>query len=90
MTGSTKQSISPRKESIDCFVAYAPRNDGFLILNICPQSRGAMRPTAARNECATVEKKERCHFSMATLWYCLDSINSLARQSAVRRSGSVE
>jgi hypothetical protein len=28
MTGSAKQSISPRKERMDCFVARAPRNDG--------------------------------------------------------------
>jgi hypothetical protein len=27
MTGSAKQSIAPRKESMDCFVASAPRND---------------------------------------------------------------
>jgi hypothetical protein len=52
---------------MDYFVAYAPRNDGFLIPNICPQSRGAMRPTAARNEWATVEKKSAA-IPMATLW----------------------
>jgi hypothetical protein len=28
MTGSAKQSISPRKERMDCFVAIAPRKDG--------------------------------------------------------------
>jgi len=28
MTGSAKQSISPSKERVDCFVARAPRNDG--------------------------------------------------------------
>jgi hypothetical protein len=27
MTGSAKQSISPRKERMDCFVANAHRND---------------------------------------------------------------
>jgi hypothetical protein len=27
MTGSAKQSISQRKERMDCFVARAPRND---------------------------------------------------------------
>ena len=27
MTGSAKQSIFPRKETVDCFVASAPRND---------------------------------------------------------------
>jgi hypothetical protein len=64
---------------MDCFVAYAPRNDGFLIPNICPQSRGAMRPTAVRNEWATIEKKSAA-IPMATLWYCLDSVSSLARQ----------
>jgi hypothetical protein len=28
MTGSAKQSIVPRIGKMDCFVAYAPRNDG--------------------------------------------------------------
>src|SRR5258708_14109526 len=27
MTGSAKQSTPPQKESVDCFVARAPRND---------------------------------------------------------------
>ena len=28
MTGSAKQSILPLRGKMDCFVAYAPRNDG--------------------------------------------------------------
>src|SRR5258705_8988067 len=28
MTGSAKQSIGPQARRVDCFVAYAPRNDG--------------------------------------------------------------
>src|SRR5258707_6380006 len=31
MTGSAKQSIAPRKERMDCFVADAPRNDGLTL-----------------------------------------------------------
>jgi hypothetical protein len=27
IAGAAKQSISPRKERVDCFVAFAPRND---------------------------------------------------------------
>src|ERR1700726_1122144 len=28
IASEAKQSIAPRKERMDCFVAYAPRNDG--------------------------------------------------------------
>src|SRR5882757_11558405 len=31
MTGSAKQSIAPRKERMDCFVANAPRNDALTL-----------------------------------------------------------
>src|SRR6266403_3283032 len=55
MTGSTKQSIAPSKERMDCFVARAPRNDGGelciqfsdLSKDVNPRSRGAIRPRLA-------------------------------------------
>src|SRR6266404_4765749 len=31
IASEAKQSISPRKERMDCFVAYAPRNDGSAV-----------------------------------------------------------
>src|SRR5882757_9127421 len=40
MTGSAKQSIVPREERMDCFVAFAPRNDVDARL----PSRGAFAP----------------------------------------------
>jgi hypothetical protein len=58
MTGSAKQSISPREERMDCFVAYAPRsNDGEPCTH--PHPRGAIAselcklssPDRGRGEC---------------------------------------
>src|SRR5882724_11208060 len=46
MTGSAKQSMLPRKGRMDCFVAFAPRND--VHPDMPPRSRGAMRPSFAK------------------------------------------
>src|SRR5882757_11101780 len=49
MTGSAKQSIARHNRWMDCFVAFAPRNDGFTIPNMQQRSRGADRPRFAGN-----------------------------------------
>src|SRR5438132_10079494 len=51
MTGSAKQSISPRKERMDCFVAslLAMTSNS----NTTPHSRGARRPSFAR-QCPSI------------------------------------
>jgi hypothetical protein len=38
IASEANQSMSPRKERMDCFVASAPRNDGFGNLKIEAQS----------------------------------------------------
>jgi hypothetical protein len=57
MTGSAKQSISPRQEKMDCFrlrsSSYggqvAPYNDGAPIAATTSRPRGAKRPSRSRN-----------------------------------------
>jgi hypothetical protein len=57
MTGSAKQSISPRKGRMDCFVARAPRNDvvrsrfTFQSADARPPSRGMICPRFAGTVC---------------------------------------
>ncbi|HEY1637300.1 MAG TPA: hypothetical protein VGF62_02150 [Rhizomicrobium sp.] len=57
MTGSAKQSIRPCKERMDCFVAYAPRNDVEIQLRdlaACPREVCSyLRPSEfrGRREC---------------------------------------
>jgi hypothetical protein len=51
MTGSAKQSIAPRKERMDCFVAVLLAMT--LNPNMTPHSRGAMRPSFAR-QCPSI------------------------------------
>ena len=49
IASEAKQSISPRQERMDCFVASAPRNDDTPIATMTPHSRGAVRPRFCRN-----------------------------------------
>src|SRR5580698_9306938 len=58
MTGSAKQSISPYKVRIDCFVAFAPRNDE-KYKDTLSRSRGAMRPGFAKSLAKILGPKNR-------------------------------
>jgi hypothetical protein len=41
MTGSAKQSFAPRKERMDCFVAFASRNDETRARHLSTRHSGA-------------------------------------------------
>ena len=58
MTGSAKQSMPPLGNRMDCFVRFAPRNDGYTGLHGCgreccgsggggPRGRGGSRQAPA-------------------------------------------
>ena len=49
IASEAKQSILPHEEKLDCFVANAPRNDGFLISSANPRSRGRNAPSRANH-----------------------------------------
>jgi hypothetical protein len=57
MRGSAKQSIAHRKASMDCFVAFAARNNGRHTSapsrQVSPESCKISRPTEGRRECRT-------------------------------------
>jgi hypothetical protein len=48
MTGSAKQSILPRKEKLDCFVASAPRTDARTSVRILAACFARVLPTSFR------------------------------------------
>jgi len=47
IASEAKQSISPRKRSMDCFVAFAPRNDGGLVTWLINEPYGQTKAPAA-------------------------------------------
>jgi hypothetical protein len=93
MTGSAKQSISPRKGRMDCFVARAPRNDvvrsrfTFQTADRRPPSRGAGGPEVCMNVCPLDRRGSReCRVRAAPAVSCARCTKKCAHE----HTGSAE
>src|SRR5260370_14298081 len=92
MTGSAKRSIPQRKESMDCFVARAPRNDG---CKSCDSNSNSEYTSAfLRQEAPEVFTSERAPPLYMTVFRCLSPYGCAClcpadseRQHAMRQAG---
>jgi hypothetical protein len=93
IASEAKQSISPRKGRMDCFVARAPRNDvvrsrfTFQTADTRPPSRGAGGPEVCMNVCPLDRRGSReCRVRAAPAVSCA----RCTKENAHEHTGSAE